>query len=286
MQPLASIPSPSRSVIDIGPLTVHAYGICIALGVVVAVWFGSRRWQSWGGDASDVPAIATWAVPAGVVGARLYHLATDWRSYRGRWSDMLKIGQGGLGIWGGVALGALAGVVVARRRGLSIGRGLDMAAPAIPLAQAIGRWGNWWNQELFGRPTSLPWAVEIDPAHRPAQYAAETTFHPTFLYESLWNLFAVAVVLIVEKRTRGRLRPGRLFAVYVATYTFGRFFIERVRIDRASHVGGLRINEVVALIVFAGAVAVLLAGRRHRADQPTDPPAEPLVDQTVANPDQ
>ena len=264
----ASIPSPSRGVVEIGPVPLRAYGILIALGVLVAVSWSNRRWSAAGGDPAAIPAIATWAVPAGIVGARAYHVATDWRNFRGRWHEALFVWQGGLGIWGAIAAGALVGVAVARRRGYDVPTLLDVVAPAIPLAQAIGRWGNWFNQELFGRPTDVPWALEIDPAHRPDGYERFATFHPTFLYEFLWLLVVVALVLAVEHRRW--LRPGRLFAVYVGAYCFGRFFIERVRIDPAyTTVGPLRVNEVVAAVLFVASVAAVVAGRRRSArDEP------------------
>ena len=272
---LGSIPSPSSGEIPLGPLRLHAYGLCIAMGVVSAVWLSNRRWLARGGHQGDVNAIATWAVPAGVIGARMYHVATDWRSFRGRWLETLYIWQGGLGIWGGVLLGVLVGVFVARRRGLPALVLVDVAAPAIPLAQAIGRLGNWFNQELFGRPTTLPWALRIDVDHRPKGYAQFATFHPTFLYELLWDLAVVCVVLLVERRWGRRLRTGRLFAVYVSMYTLGRFFIERVRIDTASRVGGLRINEWVAGVVFVLAATVLVLGvPRSPDDQRVAKPAQ------------
>ncbi len=277
---IASIPSPSSGTIHVGPLNLHAYGLCIAFGVVAAVWLADRRWMARGGSKGDVGAICAWAVPAGVIGARMYHVATDWKSFRGRWHETLFIWQGGLGIWGGVALGTIVGLIVTRRKGLPLGVMMDCAAPAIALAQVIGRWGNWFNQELFGRPTTLPWALEIDKAHRPAGYQNAATFHPTFLYESLWNLFIVGTVILVGKRYGDRLRPGRLFALYVSMYTFARFFIEGVRIDKASLVGGLRINEWVSVIVFVVSTTVLLLGIRRNVDRmPTD-------DQRVANPAQ
>ena len=275
---LAFIPSPSGGGFSIGPLKVRAYGFCIALGVVAAVWLSNRRWLARGGDPTDIGAIATWGVPAGVIGARLYHVATDWKSFRGRWFDVVKIWEGGLGIWGGVALGVTVGVIVARRRNMPVGPLLDTVAPAIPLAQAIGRWGNWFNIELFGGPTKLPWALEVPPAKRPAAFADRATFHPTFLYESLWNLLVVAVVLLVERRYGKQLKRGRLFAVYVATYTFGRFWIERVRVDFASKVLGLRINEWTAMIVFVVALGFVVTARARTttpspatAGQPHDP---------------
>ncbi len=255
---VASIPSPSRGTIGLGPLKFNAYGLCIALGAVAAVSFASKRWQRWGGNADDVAAISMFAVPAGVIGARLYHLATDWKSYRGHWGNALRIWDGGLGIWGGIALGTLVGLYVGRKRGCSMLGLLDAAAPALPLAQAIGRWGNWFNVELFGGPTSLPWALEVPLPKRPDAYRSFSTFHPTFLYESLWNLLVMALVLFVEKRFGRKLPKGRLFAVYVAGYTFGRFWIERIRTDRAYKILGLRINEWTSSILFLGAVAVLV----------------------------
>lgn len=255
---VASIPSPSRGTIGLGPLKFNAYGLCIALGAVAAVSFASKRWQRWGGNADDVAAISMFAVPAGVIGARLYHLATDWKSYRGHWGNALRIWDGGLGIWGGIALGTLVGLYVGRKRGCSMLGLLDAAAPALPLAQAIGRWGNWFNVELFGGPTSLPWALKVPLPKRPDAYRSFSTFHPTFLYESLWNLLVMALVLFVEKRFGRKLPKGRLFAVYVAGYTFGRFWIERIRTDRAYKILGLRINEWTSSILFLGAVAVLV----------------------------
>jgi prolipoprotein diacylglyceryl transferase len=255
----ASIPSPSSGAIHLGPLQIRAYGLMIALGVVAAVRFAGRRWEARGGRAEDLTAMATWAVPAGLVGARLYHVITDYQRFQGHWLDAFAIWKGGLGIWGGVALGAIVGVIVARRRGCDAMAMLDACAPAIPLAQAIGRIGNWFNQELFGKPSTWPWAVRIDPAHRPDAYLDVPTFQPTFLYELLWNLLVVAVVLAVERRFR--LRKGSLFAVYVAAYTVGRFWIEALRIDDAHHILGLRLNDWTSIIVFLGAITVLVVRR-------------------------
>ena len=255
----------------------RAYGLCIALGVVVAARFAGRRWAARGGKPDDLTAVLTWAVPAGVAGARLYHVATDWKSFRGRCFDVLKIWQGGLGIWGGIGLGVIVGLVVAKRRGLPLGPLLDTVAPAIPLGQAIARWGNWFNIELFGGPTSLPWGLQVPPSKRPSRFASSPTFHPAFLYESLWNLLVVALVLLVERRAHRsgkRLPNGTLFAAYAALYTFGRFWIERIRIDTASKLAGLRINEWTSMIVFTVAVVVLVV-RRGRSNP-----------QTVANPAQ
>ena len=271
---LSYIPSPGRDSIDLGPLHLRAYGLLIAVGVYVAVQWGRARWQARGGKGSDITDLAVWAVPAGLVGARAYHVITDWQLFRGRWFDVVKIWQGGLGIWGAVAGGAIAAMVVAQRRGLDKAALFDMAAPVIPLAQAIGRWGNWFNQELFGRPSTLPWALRIDPGHRPSGYQQFATFHPTFLYECLWDLAVVAIVLLVERQIR--LRPGRLFAVYVAAYTFGRFWIELLRIDPAHRIGGLRINDWVSVFVFAAAVGVLVVSGRPKPESASVPaPADP-----------
>jgi prolipoprotein diacylglyceryl transferase len=259
---LASIPSPSGDSIDIGPLHLRAYGLIIAVGVYVAVRWARARWEARGGRGSDITDLAVWCVPAGLIGARLYHVVTDWQLFRGRWLDVVKIWEGGLGVWGAIAGGTIAGVIVARRRGLDLALLFDVAAPVIPMAQAIGRFGNWFNQELFGRQTDLPWALRIDPSHRPEGYLQYDTFHPTFLYESLWNLAVVGIVLFVERRFR--LRPGRLFAVYVAAYTFGRFWIELLRIDPANRIAGLRVNDWVSVALFLAAVTFLAVSGRPR----------------------
>ncbi len=277
---IGSLPSPSSGILKVGPLSLHAYGVCIALGMAVGVWFAGRRWAVRGGDANAIGRVATWALPAGVIGARIYHVITDWSSFAGRRVDMLKLWEGGLGIWGGVALGAIVGVLAARTIGLPMSAILDVAAPCIPLAQAIGRWGNWFNQELFGRPSTLPWAVEIAEKHRPKNYTAFETFHPTFLYESVWNLLVVGLVLMVERRVGRRLKPGRLFAVYVAGYSAGRIVIEQMRTDTATRLLGLRVNTFVAGALLVGSLAMLYFGRTN-TEVPDTPDA-----QTVANPAQ
>jgi len=260
----ASIPSPSSGALHIGPLQLRAYGLCIALGVWAAVALCSRRYARRGGDPGLITTIAVWAVPAGVLGARLYHVVTDYELYLppdGHPLNALKIWDGGLGIWGGVAAGVIAGALVARRRGANVAVLFDCVAPALPLAQAIGRWGNYFNQELFGKPTSLPWGLRIDAAHRPAAYAAAHTFQPIFLYESLWDLCVVGIVLAVERRFR--LRTGSLLAVYAGAYTFGRFFTEYERIDFAHRIGPLRLNDWTSIIVFTGALVALVAFNRR-----------------------
>lgn len=263
---IASLPSPSSN--RVGPF--HMYGLMIAMGVIAAVELGRKRWRDRGGNADDVYAIAFLAVPAGLIGARLYHVLTDWRSYEGRWLDALKIWQGGLGIPGGIALGVAVGVWVAHRRGWRISVGLDALVPGLPLAQAIGRLGNWWNQELFGRPSTLPWAVRIDVAHRPLQYIAYSTFQPTFLYEMLWNLALCGVLLWID-RTRV-LRPGNLLPIYVGIYFVGRLWIEALRVDTASTIGPFRINIWVSIVGIVGSVLVLaVRGVRRREDDSDEP---------------
>lgn len=257
----AAIPSPPWDSISLGPLQLRAYGLMIALGVVAAAWIAKRRWAARGGDPADISAIAVWAVPAGLVGARLYHVATDLHRFRGRWWSVPAIWEGGLGIPGGIAAGVLVGVWVARRRELAVGPLLDAVAPALPVAQAIGRLGNWFNQELYGRPTDLPWGLRIDPEHRPAGLADVATYHPTFLYEALWNLALAALLVWVGRRWDPR--PGQLFAGYVAGYAAGRLWVEALRIDPATDVLGIRINIWVSAVVLvvAGAVIVARSGR-------------------------
>jgi prolipoprotein diacylglyceryl transferase len=236
----------------------------IILGVVVAVWLGERRWVARGGASGTVVDIAVWAVPFGLVGGRLYHVITDNQLYFGQGRhpiDALKVWNGGLGIWGAVALGALGAYLGCRRRGVSLRAFADAAAPGIVLAQAIGRWGNWFNQELYGRPTKLPWAVEIDPAHRPPNTPDIGTYHPTFLYESLWCVGVALLVIWAEKRFR--LAYGRTFALYVAAYTVGRAWIEWLRVDSAHHVLGLRLNDWTSLVVFLAAVGYLYVYRNR-----------------------
>lgn len=264
---VASIPSPSFNDLAIGPLTLRLYGLCIALGVIAAVVISSKRWEARGGNPDDISTIALWAVPAGVIGSRVYHVATDWKTYQDQWIEAFKITNGGLGIPGGILFGVIAGIIVVRKRGLPVAPLLDVVAPAIPVAQAIGRLGNWFNQELYGRPTSLPWGLQIDPANRPVGYEQFATFHPTFLYEALWNL-AVAGLLVLLDRTK-KLRPGELFALYVLGYAIGRFWVESLRIDQASLIWGLRVNIWMSLVIGGSAAAYLIISRRRPA--PTVP---------------
>ena len=261
---LASLPSPPDNAISIGPLELRAYGLFIAIGAIVAVGIARRRWASLSGSGSDTDAVgdvAVWAIPAGFVGARLYHVITDWHRFDDAPLDAFKVWEGGLGIPGAILRGAIVGVAVARRKGYDVPTLMDAAAPAIPVAQAIGRLGNWFNQELFGRPTDLPWGLEIDPDRRPEGYASFETFHPTFLYEALWNL-ALAAFLVVLGR-RKVLRPGQLFVVYVGGYALGRLWVEALRIDTATRIAGVRVNLWVSgLTIVAAAVWFLWWQRR------------------------
>jgi prolipoprotein diacylglyceryl transferase len=256
---LASIPSPSSGRLTIGALSLNAYGLMIALGVVAAVWlFGRRLEERHIGTREDANAIGVWGVIAGVIGARLYHVATDWQLFEGDWWKVFAIWQGGLGIPGGMLAGVVVGTWAAHRRGIPLGPGLNAVAPCLPLAQAIGRWGNWFNQELYGRPTTLPWALEIDDQHLPSngQYPSGTTFHPTFLYESIWNLLLFGLLLWIDRKWK--LANGQLLAIYVLGYGIGRFWIESLRIDEAHHLFGLRWNQWVALLLIVGAGGWLL----------------------------
>lgn len=271
---LAEIPSPTRSVWMLGPVPVRAYALCILLGIVLAVWLGEKRYQARGGEPGTVLDIAGWAVPFGIVGGRLYHVATSWEPYFGAGGDPVKalyIWQGGLGIWGAIALGALGVWIGCRRRGLRMAPMADALAPGIVLAQALGRWGNWFNNELYGRATDLPWGLRIydwDQAAGQALRGADGApvvlgvYHPTFLYESLWCLGTAALLLWGDRRFK--LGHGQVFALYVLLYTIGRGWIEYLRIDEAHHVLGLRLNDWTSLVVgIAALVALIVSVKFH-----------------------
>jgi prolipoprotein diacylglyceryl transferase len=247
---LANIPSPSRGVIEIGPFELHAYGLMLALGVLAAAKIAEYRWTKWGNNGRDIGEIFIPVVIAGVIGARVYHLFTGYNWDAEGIAGTFKIWEGGLSIWGAVAGGAIAVVVMARVKHLDTLMLCDAIAPGLAVAQAIGRWGNWFNQELFGRPTNLPWGLEIDPAKRPANYLLEDTFHPTFLYESLWCLLVAGTIIYLE-RNRG-LRRGQAFALYVSMYTFGRVFFEALRSDPASEWFGIRFNLLLSAVLCVG----------------------------------
>jgi prolipoprotein diacylglyceryl transferase len=260
-----SIPSPSQGVWQVGPLPIRAYALMIILGIVLAVWIGDRRWRERGGAEGTVAEVAMWAVPFGIVGGRLYHLITTPQPYFGEGGhplDAFKIWHGGLGIWGAIALGGVGAWIGCRRRGIPLPPFADALAPALLVAQAVGRVGNYFNQELFGRPTHLPWGLEIDPAHRPEQYPDATTFHPTFLYEALWCLGLAALLVWADRRWR--IGHGRLFAMYVAGYVIGRLWWELLRADPANHIFGVRVNVWVSLVALAGSLAYILVSSRRR----------------------
>ena len=275
---IASIPSPGVSSISLGPLYLRAYGLMIALGVIAAVQLANRRWTARGGDPEQITLIALWAVPAGLVGSRAYHVLTDWKRfhYDNGWLDAFAIWKGGLGIPGGMAAGILVGLWAARRMQINRAAAIDAIAPSLPLAQAIGRFGNWFNQELFGSPTDLPWGLEIDRAHRPAEHLASETFHPTFLYESLWNLTLCAVLVAVDRRRV--LKPGSLLAVYIGGYGLGRLWIELLRVDPASLLAGVRVNVWMSLALISGSILWLAWPRlRPHAASPSDPSDDGVV---------
>ena len=263
--PVLSIPSPSTNVWYIGAFPLRAYALCIIAGIIVAMIIATRRWKARGGTADSMELMVVVGVPFGIVGARLYHVITDYELYfaPGRHPlNALKIWQGGLGIWGAIAFGLLGGYLVARRRRIAFPAVLDAIAPAILVAQAIGRLGNYFNQELFGRPTTLPWALEIAPQYRPEGYAQFTTFHPTFAYEMVWNLIAAALLVRLDRRFR--LGHGKVFALYVLLYTGGRFWIEALRIDTVNEIAGFRLNNYTALIGFIAALVWLIWLIRNR----------------------
>ena len=263
---LAYLPSPARGVWHLGPFPIRAYALCILLGIAVALAITRRRWN---GEPSQVDAVVSWAVPFGLVGGRVYHVITDPELYFGAGRHPIRalyVWQGGLGIWGAVALGGVGAWIGCRRHGVNLPQFADAAAPAIAVAQGIGRFGNYFNQELFGRPSTLPWALRIDPAHRPASSPAAATYQPTFLYEALWD--GGVALLVIWAGHRFRLNNGKVFALYVAAYTVGRAWIEYLRVDHANHLLGLRLNDWTCLIVFTGAVLVLCRGKAA-SDEPS-----------------
>ena len=296
----ASIPSPSWSGFDIplpwGSLRIHAYALCILAGIVAGLWLTSVRWARRGAPEGSVWDIAIWAIPFGIIGGRLYHVFSSPDAYFGPGFDgtgdlslIPQIQRGGLGIWGAVVLGAVGAWIGCRRAGVKLSAFLDAAAPGLLLAQAIGRWGNYFNQELFGGPTTLPWGLQIDPTspNFPAGMPADTLFHPTFLYESLWNLAGVAILLALDRKFS--FRRGRLFCLYAVYYTLGRVWIEAMRIDDAEQISlfGIttRLNVWTSILVLAGAlIAFILLGLRKPSgpDTPFLPGREPAGDKPAA----
>jgi prolipoprotein diacylglyceryl transferase len=265
----ALIPSPSSSQISIGPATFHYYALCIIAGISVAIWLGRKRYVANGGLADDVSEAAIWAVPFGIIGGRIYHVISSPQQYFGSGGnavDALRIWQGGLGIWGAISMGAFGAFLYFRthKTTLNFSHFLDALAPGVVIAQAIGRVGNWFNQELFGKPTSLPWGLEIDLRNRPTGFENYLTFHPTFMYEAIWCLL-VAYILIKLPIFFKRIvkNQGDVFALYVCGYTLGRLWIEALRIDDANYVLGLRLNIWVSFIVIASSVVYLIRSNRR-----------------------
>jgi prolipoprotein diacylglyceryl transferase len=263
------IPSPSLSSFSVGPLTIHFYALCIITGIAAAIWIGRKRYANLGGNPDDVSEVAIWAVPFGIIGGRIYHVITSPAQYfgaNGNPVDALKIWEGGLGIWGAISLGAVGAYLYFRthKTTLNFRQLLDSLAPGIVVAQAIGRIGNYFNQEVFGKPTELPWGLEIDPVNRPDGFESYATFHPTFLYELLWCL-VVAVLLIKLPGFLKQItsKQGDIFALYILGYTLGRVWIESLRIDEANLILGLRLNIWVSLIVLLTASAYLIASKRR-----------------------
>ncbi|WP_327114722.1 prolipoprotein diacylglyceryl transferase [Nocardia sp. NBC_01730] len=272
---LAYIPSPSQGVWHIGPFPLRAYALCIILGIIVAIWWGERRWRERGGQPGAILDVAMFAVPFGLVGGRLYHVATDWQKYFGSGGhpiDALKIYQGGLGIWGAVLLGGVGAWIGCRVYRIPLPALGDAIAPPILLAQAIGRLGNYFNQELYGRETDVPWGLQIfrrvgddgqlDLMNGVSTGVVDKIVHPTFLYELIWNLLVVALLVFVDKRFR--IGHGRLFALYVVGYCLGRFFVELMRDDEATKIAGIRINSFTSAVVFLAAVAYFVFATKGR----------------------
>ena len=275
---LAFIPSPAQGVWHLGPLPIRAYALCIITGIIAALIIGDRRWVDRGGEPGVIYDIALWAVPFGLLGGRLYHLMTDWRTYFSEGGagigGALRIWDGGLGIWGAVALGAVGAWIGCRRRGIPLPAFGDAVAPGVVLAQAIGRLGNYFNQELYGRKTDVPWGLEIFE-RRDASGALDTlngvstgqlvaVVHPTFLYELIWNVLVFVFLIWADRRFR--LGHGRLFALYVAAYCVGRFGVELMRDDFATHIAGIRVNTFTSAFVFIGAVVYMMVATKGRED--------------------
>jgi len=270
---LGYIPSPHTGVVDLGPVQLHMYGLTLLVAILAAIGLTGRRWVARGGDWDLVTRVAVWGVAFGVIGARAYHDLTSWSEVpTPKWQGVFEVWKGGLGVWGGILLGALAGAVIVRRAGASVPLFMDAVAPGLLLAQGIGRIGNWWNQELYGKPTDVAWALKIDAAHRPVQYFDRGTYHPTFLYELIWDVLGVVALLYVARRFR--IKPTGLFALYIVSYTFGRFFEELLRIDPAHHIAGLRLNAWVSIILFVASAAYFIWHQFYGGREKKPPPPE------------
>ena len=298
---VASLPSPPQGVWYLGPIPLRAYGIIIVTGMILALWWTGKRYARRGGDPELMYDIALWAIPLGIIGARLYHVVTTPYGYFSPGSDpwaILRIWEGGLAIWGGVTFGALGVFIAVKRKGQRLGPIADSVAPALIMAQGIGRWGNYFNQELFGSATTLPWGLEIDDRHLPAGYASGTLFHPTFLYESMWNLAMAALIAWADRRFR--FKSGQVFSLYLIAYPIGRIWMETMRLDEARSFLGIRLNAwtsiamlVLALVIFLVAARLnrstcLVGDERYVADEPVkasdgDAGADPEADEDGAS---
>lgn len=272
---LMSIPSPSSNGFQLGPLDLRVYGLCYVLALLAAVVITSRRWEALGGSKHLVQDVALWGFPAGLLGGRLYYLITSWDQVPDEWWGPFAVWEGGLGLPGGMALGILVGLWRVRRAGASLPLFMDAGAPGLLVAQAIGRVGNWFNQELFGRPTSLPWGLEIDREHRPDRYAHQATFHPTFLYEIVWDLGLAAVLVWLGHHRR--IRPPGLFALYVGGYGAVRIVMELLRVDPANEILGLRVNFYVAALLTIGGFAGFLYSQRKGPAAVSEPAVAPAI---------
>jgi prolipoprotein diacylglyceryl transferase len=288
---LGYIPSPSKGAFTLGPLTLHMYGVMLLLGIGGAIWLTGRRWVRWGGDWDLIFRMALWGVIAGIIGARAYHDVTSWNqdpTIHQHWYGFAAVWDGGLGIWGAIPAGVAVGALVVRRSGNSVRLMMDAVAPGILLAQGIGRWGNYWNQELYGKPTSLPWALRIDQAHQNGidpRYQSSGHYgyyQPTFLYEFIWDVLGVGVLLWIDRRFK--LRRPALFALYVAWYTTFRTFEEVLRIDPSNHFLGMRVNFWVSLGVFVLSVAFFVWWQFLRDPDKVKPQAPPKPRQIPKGP--
>ena len=256
MSVLASIPSPSSGTFEVFGRAIHLYGLMLLLAIAACIWLTWVRWKRWGGDPDLVLRVAVWGVAAGIIGARAYHDVTNWSEVPDNWWGPFAVWEGGLGVWGGILLGSLVGAWIVHRSGASVTLFMDAVAPGLLLAQGIGRWGNYFNQELYGKPTGLPWGLEIDFEHRVPKYIGDSTFHPTFLYEFIYDIVGVGLLLAIGARFR--IRPPGLFALYVSYYCFGRFFEELLRVDPAHEFLGLRLNAWVSIVVFVISTAFFI----------------------------
>lgn len=275
------IPSPSQGVWYLGPIPLRAYALAILTGIFLACLWASRRYKARGGDPELIVDLAIWVVPIGIIGARIYHVLSKWQDYFGPTGDPKEIPliwHGGLAIWGGVIAGTITACLVLRHRQLKIAPVADAIAPTILVGQIFGRLGNYFNQELFGRPTTLPWGLQIDLQHRPLGFEQYATFHPTFLYEMLWNLAAIGALLLIERRFCPR--GGMMMGFYLCAYSLGRFWVENLRMDQANQFLGLRINAWTSLLMFI--LGVALAIWCYRQNFPRQQEANPQKDRKIS----